>query len=94
MYAATKVGCTGQRVKGRVNQPEGNGSVGYTRGRSIKSRRRRVQESECSVHRRLPYRFQVGGPRSQNLLVRASDRLIPARLARACATITRKACVS
>lgn len=78
-------------MKGRVSRPEGNGSVGYTRGRSIKSRRRRVQESERSVHRRLPYRFRVGGPRSQNLLVRATDRLIPARLARACATITRGA---
>jgi len=60
-------------VKGRVSRPEGNGSVGYTRSRSIKTRRRRVQESERSVHRRLPYRFRVGGPRSQNLLVRATD---------------------
>lgn len=60
----------------RVGRPEGNGSVGYTRGRSIKSRRRRVQEAGRGMHRRLPYRFRVGGPRSRNLLVRATDRLI------------------
>lgn len=52
VHATTKVGTSadaaGKGRKDRSVERKGNGSVGYIRGRSIKSRRRRVQEASAA----------------------------------------------
>ena len=63
-------------VRERRSCGKGNRSLGSSRGRSIKSRRRRVQEASAACTGGFLSDFEWVDPNSRNLLACATDRLI------------------
>ena len=62
--------------EGKEELQKGNRSLGSNRGRSIKSRRRRVQEANAACTGGFLSDFEWVDPNSRNLLACATDRLI------------------